>query len=333
MPKVFIYNGPATSSASVDDLKDLFTDNAVVNKADICVSDLNHNFSGLNPKKDSATLVMPGGGMLSMSWALSDEQRKTLSSMNASGFNYLGVCAGAYMGTTTGCVFYDEFKKQPVVLAEPLGASSSSSKARTSSFAPPTLALRTEAHAQRSNLNFIDDHVAIGPFVPVVETYQDVAEATLHGKQYIPFCVDLETSDNQNLPQLYVGGCGLLPTTQKTNTEVIARYPTNNTYQFNYSETFSLTQNKASNIVEHTSLPAIIFRKREVDRSDRGSVILAGTHIEACVKNSKLLTFFKPGNQSKTTMNLSDEDYNKLQKSQGNAQKTMVALLNAAFNF
>jgi hypothetical protein len=132
-----------------------------------------------------------------------------------------------------------------------------------------------------------------------------------------------------NLSQLYVAGCGFEfishanQDDENCPADIIATYTEGNHYKFFYPKTSS------QKVIE--KMPAIIRRAATSD-TKTGGVFLSGTHIETCVRKSKLLKFFSPdGTPDNKKILLNAEDYRILEESQEKTAIEVVSLLKETF--
>jgi glutamine amidotransferase-like uncharacterized protein len=288
---VFIYNGIGSAQESVADLNELFTSENIFScKPDISISDFNFNIAGLA----FPTFIVPGGSTTSIGYDL----KPTIGNINSQlkgKFNYVGVCAGAFIGTNDAYLF--STKHIP----------GNNSNYDYYGLSEPALLHTTKERF--ANLDLISDYNACGSFYP----NNSYAIKSDPSKTYQPYCVNISFSQyNEVLPQLYVAGPGFFPLKKMHKTsEVVASYQDEKSYTFPHS-----------NIMSVNSFPAIIRRKSQ---SDKGGVFLSGPHIEACVSNSKMLRFFKSSSPQNSA--LDELDYNRLIDTSQKTLETVESLL------
>jgi glutamine amidotransferase-like uncharacterized protein len=248
--KVFIYRNPKfTCSESVDDLVKLFSSDRIFNHPDVQVGDLNFNASGLS----YPTIVVPPGTATFIGQNVKPAIENIKYHLGAQ-FNYIGICAGAFVGAEDGDLCAD-WDRETLTRNNP---------------AQHFLSLSDIS----ANLNLISDYKSVGPFFPndkEKELKKDIAHSAT---------LNLE-SIQKKLPFLYVSGPGFFNTKKgaRSSTEVVATYADCESYAFAYEEQRE----------EITSLAAIVRKRQE---KNQGSVLLSGVHIEACVKDSKFLRLF-----------------------------------------
>jgi glutamine amidotransferase-like uncharacterized protein len=283
--KVFIYNAQGASASSAEDLKELFTsENIFVNRPDVQLSDFNFNPSGLN----TPTFVVPGGSTTQIGTRVKPQISKIRSTLGDN-FNYVGVCAGAFIGTRPADLFFTTHKYS----------------FQNGGLEEPVFFLTTEDN--KVNLDFITDYKAVGSFYP----HDGHKHST--PKTYMPYRVNLSlTENNSKLSQLYVAGPGFIPVNDNGQSSVVATYTDCESYMFPYE--------KESTKVNH--FPAIISSKPS---EDKGGVFLSGTHIEACVPNSRFLTFFKTAEKHNSA--LKAEEYDAFVLEQAETRATVESLL------
>ncbi|WED41966.1 BPL-N domain-containing protein [Legionella cardiaca] len=168
-------------------------------------------------------------------------------------YGYVGVCAGAYLGVSDAELFHLHY--------EPMKEN-------------PKASFLCSTNTIKIALDMINDYGAFGAFYP---NEKHRFETT---KELIPYRVSISsTKTNREFSQLYVAGPAFYPIDDKPRAQVMAYYKNSNQY--------TLFSNSHSNF---NSLPAIICR---APTEKSGGKFLAATHIETCIKNSKLLRFFK----------------------------------------
>ncbi|GEM_PF-4290171 len=303
MPKVFIYKSSFTAQESISDLKELFTSYGIFESVNVMESDFNFNVDGLNGR--DITFIIPGGQAMGMGMELKPRMEK-MKSHFGNQFNYVGICAGAYIAPSEADIFNTNYKidQNTKLLAAPEYVGHSSDF--------------------EADLNIVSEYKAFGPFYP---SEQDVDYSPMKGK-LIPYCVNLAlTNSHCNISQLYVSGCGFesvaSSSADKKTTEAIATYTSENPYKFFYPD------DRSEKKIQRLS--AMISRPANAE-THSGGVFLAGTHIEACVKNSRMLSSFSPTKKADAKqMLLSKESHKLLEDSQEEAAKVVVTLLKDTF--
>lgn len=303
MPKLFIYKSENTAEQSVEDIKELFTRYDILTNPDITFSTFDENFSGLNAK-DNPTLIIPGGRSINIGMQLVKERKlPTIKKLVDTGFNYLGICAGAYLAPYKSDIFkadyklgfYGDFEDMPHMTS-------------TTSFG--------------CNLDLVREYSGWGPFYPN-DTYVDYesSEPWRDTNFSKPYCTQLTFDGNTQIPQLYLDGCGFTANAEKSNNNVesLARYADRKAYTFFNSASYTTTDN----------LSAIIRRKRD---TQKGGIFLSGTHIESCVPDSKMLVFFNSPENNKKAALLSETNYKTLLDSQPLARDKLIPLIKETFS-
>jgi glutamine amidotransferase-like uncharacterized protein len=296
--KVFIYNGPGSAPQSISDLQELFSsENIFPCKPDVSITPFDFNPTGLN----FPTFVVPGGSTSTMGRSLKPSMDKIKLELKEQ-FNYLGICAGAFIATIDADLFFTMHEYD-----------NNSNYGRLS---PPIFF--TTTRKEKANLDFISDFKACGAFYPN-DTYLYQKDGS---KDYMPYSVNIsfsQTQSQQILPQLYVAGPGFfsLPNVNRRS-EVIATYHDKSRYIFSYSK----HENKCI-----TNFPSII-RKKPQDQE--GGVLLSGPHLEACVTNSKMLSFFKSSSPENPA--LKEEEYENLLENQAQTKTLVENLLRETFS-
>jgi glutamine amidotransferase-like uncharacterized protein len=226
--KVFVYHSHGASPQSAGDLKELLltSSNIFAQRPDVQLSDFNFNVTGLT----IPTFVVPGGStnaMASVVQPFINDRRNILG--DKFNFNYVGVCAGAYIGAESADLFHTPHKRNRLL----------------ERYEPPIFL----DVPNNNSLGLIPDYKAIGAFYP-----NDSHERSFP-KDITAYRVELSLDEKkEKLAQLYVGGPGFAPLENSTSdgTKVIARYADNNSYTFEYTKTEKKT-------IEH--LPAMVRRK------------------------------------------------------------------------
>ncbi|MBX3708289.1 MAG: hypothetical protein KIT56_04435 [Gammaproteobacteria bacterium] len=293
--KVFIYNAQGADQESVNDLKELFTTSKKIfpHSPDVQENDFNFNLSGLS----NPTFVVPGGSSMWIGIAIKPVTDKIKFDLDGN-FNYVGICAGAFIGTENA---YLSHANHTLNL--------------NSTFNEPSFLYTTQEI--KTNLAIISDYEAAGAFYP-----NDSHINTPQKKMYMPYRVNLSLQhSNQRLEQLYVAGPGFIPLAKQSSeqpSEVVATYADRESYTLNYNKTTTKTMD---------SLPAMIRKKPQ---GKQGGIFLSGTHIETCVKGSKLLKFFETS--TKDGASLSKTDYETLENEQDKARDIVESLLGKTLN-
>ena len=312
MTKIFIYNGANTGENSRQDARQLFECEDIFNKRpDVVLSDFNENFSGLNPIQDNPTLVIPGGAAIFMGIdMLESGQKAKIQDLISQGFHFVGICAGAYLATTNSDIFNTRHVYHSI----------------ENTFSDPEFQM--SSRIEQFSFNICSSHSALGPFYPNKD-YDDYPNKTeLKLKNLLPFNVTLSLNEtSQKISQLFVGGCGFesqaIPDRidKKLPYEIVATYADRENYSFSYSD---LEQKKTIHNF------AAMIRKKAGSQPKDGGVFLSGTHIEACVKDSKLLNYFHLVNE-RGKMKLTENQYNSLLEAQNSAKEHAVHLLKSTF--
>lgn len=293
---VFIYDGRGVYSESGMDLKELFSTHQIFHHPVIRECDFNINFDGLNSRP---TFVVPGGsaGVIGGTLIGAKPEHKAINNIKAKfgdKFNYVGICAGAFIGTDSAEVYN-------------LGSVENSAEDAVQS---PKFN-NTSLLDIGMNIGVMPDYKAIGPFYP-------------HGKRanesstyFVPHRVKLTFQFGTTAihPQLYVAGPGFVRTNNVTDqrTETVAIYSDQNRYVF-----FNGQHHK--NEIEN--MPAII---RRIASKKEGGRFLSGTHIESCVPNSKVLSDFMIATNNNAV--ISEDDLLVLRQTAATTHKTVEALL------
>jgi glutamine amidotransferase-like uncharacterized protein len=195
--KVFIYNGNGASQESVEDLVTLLSTKTIFpDGVDISRSDFNsQSFYGLS----HPTFVVPGGSAITIAAYIADPLTE-IESIFSYQFNYIGICAGAFIGTTNADIF--DISKQPA-----------------------SFALTTRDAGFENGI--LDTFKAVGPFAPCAENPRPSLFFT-------PYRVTLSIGSQQQ-SQLYIDGPGFIPTRPTSSSEeVLATYNNQPAYTFHY---------------------------------------------------------------------------------------------------
>jgi glutamine amidotransferase-like uncharacterized protein len=304
MAKIFIYNGANTGENSCLDAKQLFECEDIFDKRpDVVFNDLKGNFNGLNSIQDNPTLVIPGGSACLMGMdMLGDGQNAKIQELVSQGFHVVGICAGAYLAPTNSDFFKTDYVFDPEYTAS--------------------------TAIENFSFNICATYSALGPFYPNKDYDDYPNKSELKLKNLRPFNVTLSLNEtSQKISQLFVEGCGFESQTipdigdKKQPYEVVATYADCENYSFSYP---SAEQKKTIHNF------AAMIRKKAGSHPNEGGVFLSGTHIEACVENSKLLTYFYSGN-ARRKLNLTDNQYKGLLEGQSAAKETIIPLLKSTF--
>lgn len=288
--KVFIYNGLGTSPYSTDDLKALLTsDNIFSGHPDIQLCDFNFNATGLV----KPVFVVPGGCSTSAIGRQLKPKLAAIEEILGKNYHYLGICAGAFIGTSNADLFLTTHKQDN----------------NSAQLMPPMFLVNTKD--TDAELNLISDFKAVGSFYPNDSYLRQPP------KDYIAYRVNLNLSQSGNkLSQLYVAGPGFVPLKNNHDTEVVASYAERARYTFPYEDYE----------VSVKQFPAII---RQLPTENQGGVFLSGTHIESCVKNSRMLRFFKQASADNAALN--EADYSALKTEQDQTRVVVEQLLRSTF--
>lgn len=279
--KVFIYNGFGTGPLSTEDLHTLFTSETIFpSRPDVTLSEFNFNMTGLtNP-----VFVVPGGSTLQIAHKLKSPIGAIKSHFKED-FGYIGVCAGAFLGAAEAELYLTTHELD-----------SHSGQFEVLDLDPPK--------KMKIAFNMIENYRAVGSFYPS-QCYLGIPP-----KEFVPYRVSL-AFDQTELPlsQLYLQGPAFFSSRlreEKSCSKVIATYAGYEKYHlFN------------SHLKPSLGIPAAIVHTPAQEK--RGGRLLAATHIETCVKQSKLLAFFKE--------NIPEKDYNVLISEQKQAQHCVENLL------
>lgn len=281
--KVFVYHSEDVCEASMLDLKEFFTSETIfATRPDVQLSDFNFNPTGLS----TPTFVVPGGSAIMMGMDL-QPKFAAIRNVIANDFNYVGSCAGAFIGT----VMTDFY-------------ATSHETMRNGELAAPTYIFGS-ANLE-FNLGIICDYKALGAFYPNASHNQSQA------KQYMPYRVNLSLCDtHESLPQLYVAGPGFFKTNGVSFTDIKACYADRENYTFPEHQPEKIK-----------NLAAIISKK---PNGNSGGTFLSGPHFEACVPNSKFLTLFRSAGD--THLALPETEYNAFRAEQTDTHKKMESLV------
>jgi glutamine amidotransferase-like uncharacterized protein len=299
MPKkVFIYQDSNTAYLSIPDLKELLSTTEIFSSApDISIGSFNFNMDGLiNP-----LFVIPGGSAICMGAEVLKQMNAIRSAMGEK-YDFLGICAGGFLATESADLFQTPFKRSSdveMLIPQWLG-----------SFAEHNLDINSYAYS----LKLFPDYKSVGPFYP--------NDSQMHfdtAKTYVPHRVSLLVPGSQRrLEQLYMLGPAFVPTgCAGEKSEVVATYPDEN-YMFRYGRGDHRFFRK----------PAAILAKPATDK--HGARLISSTHIETCVKGSKLLAACNE--DSAINIALPEDDYRKLITQQEETQTEVVSLLKRTFN-
>jgi glutamine amidotransferase-like uncharacterized protein len=310
--KIFIYQTKSASEESVADLVQLLPQvPALRNKEAAIVGDFTAlNLDGLNPA--DSLIVIPGGFAMFMLYEA--KKPSVFTELAIQKYNFLGICAGGFLGTNQGVVLKREHSPLGYdVVFQPENAYCSSQ--------PPFTFRMQEVMSNTTELGmnnpYIDDYDVVGPFRPNDEDYRQYKIDDLSAKLIKPYAVQL-TAYGKSLSQLFIHGCGFTQNHKAdsaTHSAVLANY--------NFSVKFIPEKSRAVRTLfqrepalSHFNIaprpitldapPAIIAN---FANEKRGNVLLTGVHIEASVANSKLLGFFSPEKKQATAFALESESY------------------------
>lgn len=256
--RIFIHSGPGISAECVADTK-AFMLNHVVDTKDVQTGDIRHyNFDQL-VASDNPTIVFPGGKLFTIFSSLRGEEAQKISHLVKNrGFNYVGVCAGGYLGANQFEIIQPPTKNQynlPISAGTNFG----------SEFNP---------FAVTSDFN------AFGPLHDDSIFYEDYFSAQ---NGFKPFLTTISMGEN-SMSQLCVAPC-LFERCNNTDksTQVVSTY-SGKWQNFQYQD----EQEQRRTI---TSPVAMFSRPRTRDSNSllKGGMFFSGTHFEACGKKSKLL--------------------------------------------
>jgi len=284
--KVFIYNAEGTGPLSTADLNELFTtgENIFTNQPDVSLRNFDFNVDGL----ENPVFVVPGGSTSLIGKKLKPQIDKIKSSLGEN-FSYVGVCAGAFLGTTDAQLYYTTHELDSIY--------------RT--YQPAVFVGSTKT--MEMALGMIDGHEAIGAFYP------NDSQLGATPKTLMPYHVTLSlTKDNKQLSQLYVAGPGFISCKkdeEKHSSEIVATYVDHRNYTVYGKQKVD-------------QLAAII---RTSPQEKKGGRFLSATHIETCVEKSKLLNLFKSDGKNNASLNKNEHDL--LTKEQKNLKSQVESLL------
>jgi len=184
--------------------------------------------------------------------------------VNKQGFNYIGICAGAFIAGETSTMHslnyiqrYDEDLRRKAY------------------------DFFNDISIDFNTMNLLPSISTYGPFFP----YRNADPSYRYpGEFHRPFEVNIEINENHTsttlyLPQLYAEGCTF------TTTRGDAPLPTNQVMaHYKTYPTMSYCPGMPGR-----KQPTIIFRE---PNGNAGGVLLSGTHFETCVDSSQLLASF-----------------------------------------
>lgn len=256
---VFVYNGQGVSTECADDLKVFFEESRGIFKEKPTVLNFNavFNCDGLT----CPTIAVPGGATTAEGVRVKPIIN-SIRKAHAQNFNYVGVCAGGFLGTNEADMFF----ASPIYDADCVLRKGPSLTGAT---------MRTAFTGV--NLSFIDDYKAIGAFYP----HDEIKIA--NGE--IPYCVSISLAGTQAVQkQLYCSGPGFFAVKNKPRlTEVVATFTDRKKYPFYYED---------GRCVELDDLSAVVSKKPD---DTHGGVYLSGVHFEAAVPGSKFFAICKNG--------------------------------------
>jgi glutamine amidotransferase-like uncharacterized protein len=251
-----------------------------------------------------STFVIPGGNSTMMGDEIA-AQMKTIKALFGERFNFLGVCAGGLLGAETADIYKLNYRQIVYGLYD-LPSYNYSYKER----------LYLGDQNFDFNLRLEKDYKAVGPFYP------NTSFLDTQTQQYMPYCVNVSIGNtDKKLAQLYVAGPAFVPQDyekQDSTTQVLAKY---NAYT-------SIILSKNGTLERHPRDSAAIIATRATET--RGGCMLTGTHIEACVKDSKMLKGF----ETKETYSpgLFKRDLETLRNQREETQAEVVKMMKATFN-
>jgi glutamine amidotransferase-like uncharacterized protein len=287
--KVFIFNGEGTGPNSTADLNELFSTSGKIFpvRPDVSATHFNFNMDGLS----DPVFVVPGGSTSVIGRNLRPAMDKIKNNFGKK-FSYVGICAGAYLGTADAELFYTTHKLD-----------------KEKQQFEPAFFIWSTAQAKAA-FNLIDDYKAYGAFYP------DNSHLYSLPKDLMPYQVTISlTENNLDLHQFYQSGCLFLPAEnhQAPTSEIAAVYANAHQYRF-----FS-----KKNLPLPAKPPAII---RQLPTENTGGTFLAGPHIETtCVDNSRLLNLFKESSPKNAA--LPSTQYNLLVNEKNKAKPYIESLL------
>lgn len=294
---VYVYNGPGSGVNSSADLKELFTSYGIYDNVNVCFSDFQESFSGLDPKQ--ITFAIPGGSVIEMGGHLAP-LRGNLQTLFDSGSQGMFICAGAYLACSDAQLFRDNYIRSP----------------HTQQFSPLQYSYNTQADPMRGDisLHLVHDYSAFGSFIPN-DSYQSYENA-LHGTIRKPYLVSLkwEIPDTVSPSQLFLGGCGfeLTHAAPLSPQRVVATYADRDRYSFFYPRTATLRT------IPH--MAAII---------QKPGMLLSGPHLEACVDNSRFFKMLQEGD-GKNFLSLPD---NQVQYDAHASREIIIPMLKDTFSW
>lgn len=298
--KIFIYADKHTADLSLPDIKTLFsTTDIFSSRADLYFFGNNtFNTDGLV----DPLLVIPGGLTFGMAKGVMAQMQMIRSNLGEK-FDYLGICAGGMLATGSTDLFYTPHKWHAYKITQ------------YPQYISPLADCTDIPNGQPSNLNLFPDYQALGAFYPNFSRFMVNTE-----KSFVPYRVTLDLAgSNRKLNQLFISGPSFIQTDAQVEdkSEIIATYE-GRSHVFDYSR----------NGQKFFDRPPAILAQRATDT--HGARMIAGTHIETCVKNSNLLAACEKDN--KYSVALPSEDYEKLVAHQEETQAEVVALLRRTFN-
>jgi glutamine amidotransferase-like uncharacterized protein len=223
---------------------------------------------------------------------------------NLVNFNYVGVCAGGFLGANQADLFItSHFLNKADKLEAPIFHDTYSNNED-----PPTF-------------NLVPDYKAVGSFYP-----NDNYQLCPTYSTYIPYRVNLSLTENgRDFSQLYVGGPLFSPIKNTGQSSIVATYIERKSYVFPYVSYVFPPGEKYKMITTYKTItnPAAIIAKPSSENT--GAVLLSGTHIETCVRNSQLLTFFKTCGMHHAA--LKDQEYDAFVSEQEETRSCVESLL------
>jgi glutamine amidotransferase-like uncharacterized protein len=300
--KIFIYqNDRTTSPQSIADIIKLFSmGNVFPVCSDIRLGNFQFNVTGLiNP-----LFVIPGGGTIQMGCDIKTALCRIDWELKKQ-YDFLGICAGGFLATKTANILLASHERNA-----------------DGSFQDPRYAYTLESphlladpkYSLPYNLDLITDHKAVGPFYP---NNQHLSSQT---EQFTPYLTKLRLSDSRIFSQLYVAGPAFIPPEfpeEKPSSQVVATYADNSYYKF-------FQQNGVQRF--HFSPAAIISKKAT---ATQGACLITGTHIEACVPDSKMLEAFRK--RDYLIAPLDEKSFSQLETEREDTQKIVEEMLRVTF--
>lgn len=294
-----LYHKYGVLTHSRDDLKELFSSGHIFDHVDVTYTTFEGNFDGLKVSVDNPTLVFPGGNAWKI-YGTSLSHHPKIAELLSQGWNYVGVCAGAYLAGHEMELYQTPYQFN------------------LNAYAPPTFSCSQQL------FGVCHDYNALGPFYPDPTHYLwQICREKLPAEQVAnaaitkPYVVSITFADQQRLPALYVNGCAFEKRAAVPDQHtVVASYPDNRYAFFNPHTRSHKT---------FTTMPAIIHQ-RVSDDHRRGGMVASGIHFETCVPNSKMLSLFSDPHNAHTIA-LSSQEIQSLHDSREQAETMYTTLL------